>query len=1078
MTATDTSPPRGAEEHADSTRAAEPASATEAPDALERGRSASQILDSRQRQVLGTLCLFLVIFLLVAPLATVVAVMATATGVYLAVVTQRLIITKRSLDDDRMLWVPDEVARAIPEQDLPIYTVLVPAYHEAPVIEALATHLRALEYPRDRLDVKLLLEDDDLETIDAARHAAPDVQIVLIPPGGPRTKPKALNAGLQCAYGEFVTIYDAEDVPDPLQLRRAVAAFRRLPDDVACLQAQLTFHNWNHNIITRWFTIEYLMWFTLFLPGLSSMDAPIPLGGTSNHIRRDALEAVGAWDAYNVTEDADLGIRLYTRGWRVAVLKSETLEEPNGDFVNWVKQRSRWYKGYLQTWLVHLRRPVELWKALGPGGFAQFNLFVGGTPLLSLLNPFFWLLALVWFTGHASIIQQMFPAPLYHVALFCWIVGNLIVLYVTILGARRSDRNSLFWAACLVPAYWVMMSMAAIKAFWQVIAAPSFWEKTTHGLTIQGPTHDPVETAVPLASVIGVSHDAGLPPWAAAGAAREYRALPPGTNGGPNGQDDVASPAAWASPNGGRGNGAGLARPVMPPPAPTLVPPAPPLDSAPGAEVGTLPSRWVGFGRAVSVVGLLAALFIGYVVVVTGWQAHHSQHALGDTLAAVHAGAPHVGSPIARLVAPRVGIDSVVIEGTGRAQLNQGPGHVRRIGQPGWCRQRRHRRAPRRGRRSVRATGSHSPRGHDRAARPVGPGSLPRHHGLDTVGGVGRCREPGGAAPHAGHVGHEPRPGRTARRGRALDDCGQLLGAEARPRRTPTPGPRHDCTPPLLGGGGRGTPRLADATLARAGVGSAPRRVLRRTVRRARARRGLHRRAAPPSRHLLSSGRARTPAGAPRAPTTRRCQLTHEPANGREMSRMFGCRAGSFRSRSLGVHVRHLLCARSGKASRGGAGADLGRRRGHRRCAERAGGRGVGGRDRDGRRRADLRATRPAGRGGAAARALRPRTGSVRDAAQAQPRPGDGTQPQQRRGRRGSRLPMWRRRPRRRGHREPRARRPAPRAAPPRAASRPTRARRRPRRRAGGAQPGHASGHGAGTAWCRCRDASSTSSRC
>ena len=157
--------------------------------------------------------------------------------------------------------------------------------------------------------------------VSGAPNAAPDVQIVLIPPGGPRTKPKALNAGLERSYGEFVTIYDAEDIPDPLQLRRAVVAFGRLPPDVACLQAQLTFHDWDHNILTRWFTIEYAMWFTFFLPGLASMDAPIPLGGTSNNFRRVVLRSLGGWDPYNVTEDADLGIRMAREGYKVKVLE-------------------------------------------------------------------------------------------------------------------------------------------------------------------------------------------------------------------------------------------------------------------------------------------------------------------------------------------------------------------------------------------------------------------------------------------------------------------------------------------------------------------------------------------------------------------------------------------------------------------------------------------------------------------------------------------------------------------------------------------------------------------------------------
>ena len=463
---------------------AEPRAETDEPVATALGAqwSATEILDRRQKRFLTVAGLVLAAALLIAPLPTLIVVMTIVTAVYFSVVCHRLYVSYHSLRNPDLVRVTDAEARAVPARDLPVYTVLVPAYHEAAVIPSLVANLRALEYPRDRLDLKLLLEADDHETIAAARAVAPDLEIVLVPPGEPRTKPKALNCGLQAARGEYVTIYDAEDNPDPLQLRRAVVGFRRLPDDVACIQAQLTFHGWDRNIITRWFTIEYLMWFDLFLPGLSSTGAPIPLGGTSNHVRRDVLDAVGAWDPYNVTEDADLGIRLHCAGWRTAVLDSTTYEEPNGDFVNWMKQRSRWYKGYLQTWLVYLRTPVRHWRELGSGGFFQLNLFVGGTPVLAIINPIFWLLTLLWFGGKVSIIQEMFPAPLYHLALFCWVVGNFAVLYLTILAARRTERNSLVWAACLVPGYWVMMSIAAIKGLVQLVISPSYWEKTMHGL--------------------------------------------------------------------------------------------------------------------------------------------------------------------------------------------------------------------------------------------------------------------------------------------------------------------------------------------------------------------------------------------------------------------------------------------------------------------------------------------------------------------------------------------------------------------------------------------------------------------
>jgi cellulose synthase/poly-beta-1,6-N-acetylglucosamine synthase-like glycosyltransferase len=305
---------------------------------------------------------------------------------------------------------------------------------------------------------------------------------VLIPSAEPRTKPKALNFGLSLAEGEFVTVYDAEDEPEPLQLRRAVVAFSRLGPQVACLQAQLSYRNPDQNIITRWFTVEYAMWFALFLPGLASLKAPIPLGGTSNHFRRSHLRLIGAWDPFNVTEDADLGLRMFREGLEVRVLESTTLEEANSDFVNWVRQRSRWYKGYLQTFLIHMREPVLLYRDIGFKNMVQFILFVGGTPFLALVNPIFWLLTVVWFIAHPPFELAVFPAPVYYTGLICWAFGNFAVAYITLVTCRVIKRPELLFAALTIPLYWVMMALAAAKAAIQLVFAPTFWEKTVHGL--------------------------------------------------------------------------------------------------------------------------------------------------------------------------------------------------------------------------------------------------------------------------------------------------------------------------------------------------------------------------------------------------------------------------------------------------------------------------------------------------------------------------------------------------------------------------------------------------------------------
>jgi glycosyltransferase XagB len=403
-----------------------------------------------------------------APLTTLVALNALVTALY----------------RPDLVSVGDAEARAAPDHDLPTYTVLVAAYQEAGVIAETIAQLQKIEYPSSKLRIKLLLESDDDATIAAALAAktTANIEIVRVPPGGPRTKPKACNYGLLGASGDLVTIFDVEDRPDPLQLRRAAVAFGRLGPKVACLQAKLFFYNSKQNLITRCFSAEYVTWFSALLPALVRMGAPIPLGGTSMHIRRECLEAVGAWDPYNVTEDADLGVRLHRAGLRTALLDSTTFEEANSDFVNWIRQRTRWYKGYWQTWLVHMRQPRRLWREIGPAGFVGFNIIVGATPLMALLNPFFWLLTWVWLLGGRELVQALYPPWLYYPATVSLLLGNALVAYVLIIGVRLAGYQSLAGAALALPLYWVMMSIAAFRAAGQLLTSPWHWEKTTHGL--------------------------------------------------------------------------------------------------------------------------------------------------------------------------------------------------------------------------------------------------------------------------------------------------------------------------------------------------------------------------------------------------------------------------------------------------------------------------------------------------------------------------------------------------------------------------------------------------------------------
>lgn len=277
----------------------------------------------------------------------------------------------------------------IPDDELPMYTVLVPVYKEANVVGNLVSHLRTLDYPQESLEILLLMEEDDHETIEAARAAHPPatVRFVIVPKGDPQTKPRACNLGLVFARGEFLVIYDAEDLPEPGQLREAVSAFRNSDEDLVCVQARLNYYNAGENLLTRMFTLEYSWWFDYMLPGLDRLGLPIPLGGTSNHFRTDVLRELGGWDAWNVTEDADLGLRASAKGYTVGVIPSTTYEEACGRYRPWIRQRTRWIKGYMQTALVHSRRPVSTVAAAGWRGGIGLALLIAGTPLTFLAAP-------------------------------------------------------------------------------------------------------------------------------------------------------------------------------------------------------------------------------------------------------------------------------------------------------------------------------------------------------------------------------------------------------------------------------------------------------------------------------------------------------------------------------------------------------------------------------------------------------------------------------------------------------------------------------------------------------------------
>lgn len=404
---------------------------------------------------------------------------------YLVYSGYKLFLIYKALDEDLEVPVTQEDIDHLDDSDLPVYSVLVPVYKEAEILPDLLEALKRLDYPTTKLDILILMEEDDQATVKAFYDWNPPSHFrgLVVPTAQPKTKPKACNYGLIHARGEYVVIFDAEDLPDPNQLKKVVVGFNKLPPEYACIQSKLNYYNRDQNLLTRWFTIEYSMWFDLFLPGLNSSKSPIPLGGTSNHFRRAALLEIGAWDPYNVTEDADLGIRLYKRGYKTAIVDSTTYEEANSKLGNWIRQRSRWIKGYIQTWLVHMRHPIRLWKEIGWKAFWGYQFVVGGNFLSALLNPIYWVFTTIWFIFQWHFIQQIFPSAVFYFGAICLFFGNFAFTYINVAGAMRRNYYGMVKYALLSPFYWALASIAAWKGFLQLFRNPHYWEKTIHGLS-------------------------------------------------------------------------------------------------------------------------------------------------------------------------------------------------------------------------------------------------------------------------------------------------------------------------------------------------------------------------------------------------------------------------------------------------------------------------------------------------------------------------------------------------------------------------------------------------------------------
>lgn len=391
----------------------------------------------------------------------------------------------------------------------PVITVLVPLYGEPDIAPRLVQRLKALDYPRGCLEVLLVLEEKDPSTLAALQAAGLPgwMQLVVVPAGSVTTKPRAMNYALSFARGSIIGIYDAEDAPDPDQLIQVAARFADAPADLACLQGALDYYNPRSNLIARLFTAEYAAWFRVMMPALQRLRFPMPLGGTTLFIRRDYLEQVGAWDSHNVTEDADLGIRLARAGLRTEMLPVTTHEEANCRLRPWLRQRSRWIKGHLLTWAVHMRHPRQLWRDLGPAGFLGYQIvFLGAQSqvLLAPLNWSFWLL-LIGLPHPAR--QVLGEGPLLALTAV-FLLSELLLIACATLALTRTRHRGLWKVTVMFQMYHLLAACAGWKALAEAFRNPFYWAKTSHGhyeSDLQSPARPllaPVAEALPAAARI------------------------------------------------------------------------------------------------------------------------------------------------------------------------------------------------------------------------------------------------------------------------------------------------------------------------------------------------------------------------------------------------------------------------------------------------------------------------------------------------------------------------------------------------------------------------------------------------
>jgi cellulose synthase/poly-beta-1,6-N-acetylglucosamine synthase-like glycosyltransferase len=439
--------------------------------------SARVVANAWQGAILGAILALLPVGLVFAPDILLELLHIVATFFFFLCVALRFAVIASTKPDRPQRRIP------MPTGKVPVYAVLVALYKEADIIPDLLAALDRIVWPRDRLEIKLVCEADDLATLAMlnSRKLPRHIEVVEVPAAQPRTKPKALAYALALTNAEYVALYDAEDWPDPMQLAEAWQRFSAAGPELAVLQAPLEISNGRAGPLARMFAFEYAGLFRALLPWLSRSGLALPLGGTSNHFRMAALEAVGGWDPFNVTEDADLGMRLARFGFRAETISRPTYEAAPTRFSVWLPQRTRWFKGWGQSWLVHMRSPWRLLSELGLKSFVVLQALLAGMLVSALLHPL--LLATFITIALRTLLEQ--PSGPLHSLLFAIDTANIVCGYLSFLllgwqTLSKDERRGFWFTVLLTPFYWALLSFAGWRAIWQLWREPHHWEKTPH----------------------------------------------------------------------------------------------------------------------------------------------------------------------------------------------------------------------------------------------------------------------------------------------------------------------------------------------------------------------------------------------------------------------------------------------------------------------------------------------------------------------------------------------------------------------------------------------------------------------